>query len=304
MMQIHLTTGDSDGIGLEVSLKALLDFSSLPENVQFILWRKKNIPSFLAPLMDELKKKWKSQTCDHFSLSSQGVQLVDRASDQSPVEWVRSAVGLCLKNSSSMALVTAPLSKTDSFLGHTEYLRSLSKEKLYMCFLGEKFNVVLMTDHIPLKQVLLQKNIFEEGIEQALSFRKFLSADKRNKPVGVLGWNPHAGEGGVLGREESAILKPVLQKFQNQVEGLLVPDTAFLPANWPRYSFYYCLYHDQGLIPFKMIHKQTGVQTTLGLDFVRVSVDHGTAKDIFGMNKANFSSMKKAIETAISLLQF
>lgn len=307
MIQIHLTTGDLQGIGLEITIKALL---SIPpkKNVQFILWRSNNKPSFLQPLFRKLHKHFFCQTFDWYPLEkhSKSIQIIDIASKENPVEWVKSATLLCLKNKTSMALVTAPLSKIQmqkdgySFRGHTELLKYLSRRKnLYMCFLGENFNVVLATDHQPLQKVHLQKRMLNDVIEKILSFRSFVQ--DQNKPIGLLGLNPHAGEEGVLGFEERDILDPVIKKWKPQVQGPLVPDTAFFPCFWKKYSFYLCMYHDQGLIPFKMIHQRQGVHTTLALPFIRTSVDHGTAKDLFGQNKADFSSMKKAIEKALTL---
>ena len=95
--------------------------------------------------------------------------------------------------------------------------------------------------------------------------------------MGVLGLNPHAGEGGLIGKEEEDILKPLIKTFSpKEVQGLLVPDAAFLKKNWDLYSFFIALYHDQGLIPFKMIHSHRGFAQTLGLPFLRLGVDHGT----------------------------
>ena len=300
MKQIHITTGDADGIGLEVSLKALISIGKV-KNIQFYLWKK--------PGEDPLLKKdfpFHVSKVNQF-YKVQEPQLVEICSSDAPVLWVKKASQLCLEDPKNRALVTAPLSKLQikkagfPFKGHTDLLKELSNcPFLFMCFLGEKFNVVLLTDHEPLSTVKITSSLLKKGIEQVLLFRKKLSL---TKPIGVLGLNPHAGEDGVLGVEERNIFSSVLNQYSKEkVRGPLVPDTAFQPQNWSQYSFYLCTYHDQGLIPFKMIHSQKGIQTTLGLPFVRTSVDHGTAKDIFGQNKASFLSMKKAIEKAISFL--
>ena len=115
-----------------------------------------------------------------------------------------------------------------------------------------------------------------------------------NKKLAVLGLNPHAGEEGLLGTEEH-LIKQDLEKWKNKVEGPLVPDVAFLKKNRQKFFIYICLYHDQGLIPFKMIHERKSFQSSLGLPFIRTSVSHGTAKDIFGKNKAEAESMKQAL---------
>ena len=302
MIQIHIVTGDRDGIGLEVSLKAL---SSIGEKkgVQYYLWRSSEEHSFLKKDLGSSFRRLKE---DRFC-EVEGVHLVEICSSDSPVIWVTKAARLCLEDVKKRALVTAPLSKIQikkdgfPFKGHTDLLKELSNcPFLFMCFLGSKFNVVLLTDHQPLKSVKVTPSLLQKGIEQTLLFRKKLSL---TKPIGILGLNPHAGEEGILGNEEQDIFTPVLDQYKKDVVGPLAPDTAFQPSHWNKYSFYLCAYHDQGLIPFKMAHPQEGIQTTLGLPFIRTSVHHGTAKDIFGQNKANFVSMKKAIETAVSFLQ-
>ncbi len=161
-----------------------------------------------------------------------------------------------------------------------------------MGFVGKEFNVLLATDHISLSSVESQllNGEFKKALRSADLFRKMLK-DKRK--IGVLGLNPHAGEKGIIGNCESRLFK----KLPPQFEGPLVPDAAFLKKNWKRYSVFQCLYHDQGLIPFKMQHGQdSGVHVTIGLPFIRTSVDHGTAEDIFNKNIANCSSMLEAIE--------
>ena len=309
MIQIHLTTGDEDGIGLEVTVKALIEIQP-KKNIQFILWRNRKEPNFLQPNLVRLKELFHTQNFNNYPEQkiSQEFQLIDIQSKDTATQWVRQASLLCLQNPESMALVTAPLSKTQMqkdgfpFVGHTDFLKHLSGIKnLYMCFLGEKFNVVLVTDHQPLKDIRISSSDLNDVIKHTLSFRKYVDK-KYNKPIGLLGINPHAGEKGLLGKEEQDIFPSVVQKWSGQVEGPLVPDVAFSPCFWDQYSFYLCMYHDQGLIPFKMIHQRTGVHTTLALPFVRTSVDHGTAKDIFGNGQADFLSMKKAIETAVDLV--
>jgi 4-hydroxythreonine-4-phosphate dehydrogenase len=122
-------------------------------------------------------------------------------------------------------------------------------------------------------------------------------------PIGLLGLNPHAGDSGLIGQEEQTVIsKAMKQLFELgiPVVGPLVPDAAFQKENWGKYSTFVACYHDQGLIPFKSIHGfDSGVHLTLGLSLKRTSVDHGTAKDIFGKNKANPGSMVSALRWAI-----
>uniref|UniRef100_UPI0039E623D4 4-hydroxythreonine-4-phosphate dehydrogenase PdxA n=1 Tax=Bdellovibrio sp. TaxID=28201 RepID=UPI0039E623D4 len=193
-------------------------------------------------------------------------------------------------------------------LGHTDILKRLSKTQyVNMGFVGNKFNVVLATAHEPLSQIAktLNLQVLQEALLNANELRKKLPATQKSKPIGILGLNPHAGERGLIGHEETDLFPKILafaHKRKIPVEGPLVPDAAFFPNNWKRFSLYLALYHDQGLIPFKMIHGQdSGVHISLGIPFVRTSVDHGTAKDIFGKNKANPQSMIDALRWAIKL---
>ena len=308
MMQVHITTGSLNGIGLEVSVKSLLKLKP-QKNIQFILWRSGFSSPFLKDALKQLKKVFRTKQYSIYpSCVSEEIELVDIISDLPPVEWVKSATKLCLDDCKTNAIVTAPLSKLDIqqqgyfFRGHTDLLKNLSKcPDLFMCFLGNQFNVVLLTDHMPLKEVRINLNILTSCIDKTLSFRSQFLQSK--KPIGLLGINPHAGENGILGKEEVSIFNPILKKYKEDVKGSLVPDTAFDKTNWKQFSFYLCPYHDQGLIPFKMIHPHQGVHTTLGIPFIRTSPTHGTAENIFGQNKANCQSMKQAISFATRWIQ-
>lgn len=309
--RIGITSGDTDGVGLEVSCKALLRIKA-PANINFILWRSNLVPSQLHNL---LKKKFSIQQVSTFaeaaSLKPSRNSLVEIVSSEPPARWVESAANACLSKSLS-AMATGPLSKPGIILsgfrdiGHTEILQRVCNSKsAYMGFLGDKFSVVLVTGHLPLRGV--SKSLSPEKIFSALLASRqlvsLLPLSKQLLPVGLLGLNPHAGDGGLLGLEELTLLSPLRKlslKSNLRFDGPLVPDVAFQPKNWAKYSCYLALYHDQGLIPFKVIHNPgAGVHLTLGLPIKRTSVDHGTAKDIFGKNKANSESMLNAISWAI-----
>lgn len=310
-LKVVLTTGDSDGIGFEVTAKALHKIGP-QKGVQFFLWRCEGASKKYLKLIDE---KFTRITVDDFSeaLKVEGPYLVDIASDLSPAEWVEITAKACYQKKVD-AMATAPLSKTSiqesgfKDLGHTDILKRISKTKnVHMGFIGEHFNVVLATGHLPINKVPehLSFSVVAEALLHADQLRRKLAPAIAKKPIAVLGLNPHAGEEGLIGQEELLIfpnLKSFAEEHEIPVEGPLVPDAAFFPVNWKKYSVYVSLYHDQGLIPFKMIHGQdSGVHVTLGIPFVRTSVDHGTAKDIFGKNRANPSSMIDAIRWAIKL---
>lgn len=313
--RIFITTGDVDGIGLEVSLKALLKLKISP-HMNYSLYRHPQVPPHLKKLLSQVKRKYLSQECSEFSkaIDSKCV-LTEILSDELPPVWVQESAMYCLKNPKSTAIVTGPLSKTlcqqAGFrgLGHTDILRDLSAQsRLHMGFLGKSFNVVLFTGHIPLNEVS-KKITTHELVSTAKIVASFFSNIPKlsNKPIGLLGLNPHAGESGLIGHEENKIINAAIQECRAQginIVGPLVPDSAFLKKSWNQFSCYLCLYHDQGLIPFKTIHGQdSGAHVTLGLPFIRTSVDHGTAKDIYAKNIANPASMGDALRWANILLK-
>jgi 4-hydroxythreonine-4-phosphate dehydrogenase len=310
-IKVVVTTGDIDGIGLEVAAKALYTLGP-QKNTQIILFRGENADPRYLKMLD---KKWTRITVDSFeeALKIEGPYLVDVESDLAPAAWVEIAAKACT-NKKVHAMATAPLSKTSikaagfKDLGHTDILKRISKSKnVNMGFVGDKFNVVLGTGHTSIQDVPKQvtlKNI-ASALWNANELRKKLDRKQSKKPIAVLGLNPHSGEEGMIGKEELKLF-PSLLAFAKEnnipMVGPLVPDAAFFKGNWDKYSMYLTLYHDQGLIPFKMIHGQdSGVHMTLGIPFVRTSVDHGTAKDIFGKNIANPSSMLDSIRWAIKL---
>ncbi len=313
-LRVCLTTGDSDGIGLEVTSKAL-DILKPQKDVQFYLWRS---PDAATRELRRIKNKFKVISVSTWNEALQVKVkntkcLIDICSKHSPPKWVETSAQACLLGYAD-AMVTAPLSKTlimkSGFdqLGHTEMLAKISGEKdLFMTFIGPKFNVLICTGHMPLSAVpkKLTEQKVQAAIEAALFVRQSLPPKRQKLPIGILGLNPHSGETGLIGDTEVSWLEPLIERLSAKglpLVGPLVPDAAFLKSNWSCFSMYVCLYHDQGLIPFKLVHgHDAGVHLTSGLPFIRTSVDHGTAKDIFGRNRANPRSMLEAINWAIKL---
>lgn len=316
--RILVTTGDTDGIGLEVTFKAL---EKLPKNIfkKFIFYVYIH-PKSQSVFIKKLKVTFKhiEITDETFLKASENlstardseVEVVLIHSKKSPADWVFDAGKLCLDKKFA-ALVTAPLSKTliqnsgYKEIGHTEILAKVSKTKnLYMLFIGSKFNVVLLTGHQPLQKVskTLLKFSDKDFYKHLLKVKSNLDLKKKSKPLALLGFNPHAGEKGIIGSKEEVHLTKFFKSQDLPFIGPLVPDVAFQSKFWNDYSLYIALYHDQGLIPFKLVHGQdSGVHITMGLPFVRTSVDHGTAKDLFGRNRANPNSMLDALLWATKL---
>ncbi len=193
----------------------------------------------------------------------------------------------------SSHLITLPLSKewviksgVSDFRGHTETLASSYNRPTYMMMSGKNLKVIPLTTHVPLKEVTNElKKVQIKSLISAIKNSKLLKEPK----IGLLGLNPHAGEGGKIGKEEIEILEPLMDAFRKAklaITGPLSADSAFL-KDAKSFDLYLSCYHDQGLIPFKMIEGKVGVNVTLGLDFIRVSPDHGTAFDIAGKGKAD-----------------
>ena len=208
--------------------------------------------------------------------------------------------------------MTAPICKQSWRLakhrceGHTQLLaQRCEARRVNMMFVAGSLRVALASDHVPLFEL---RNRFTIGLvhqpidllDQAL--REDFGVEHPH--IGVLGLNPHAGEGGLLGEEEQRIIEPALTLARNaniRVSGPLPPDTAFIPEVLRRFDGLVAMYHDQALIPIKMHAFNRAVNMTLGLGFIRTSPDHGTAFDIAGKNRADPGSMRAALELAINL---
>lgn len=313
-LRIAITTGDVDGIGTEVTAKALAKIRPKP-GVSFLLWRSPLCPPRYLSLIDRhFRRITVNSWPEALKVSPDShKEIVDINSNLPPPIWVETTAQAAHFGHID-GMVTAPLSKTAiaaaglSDIGHTDILKRVSKTKeLFMGFIGDEFNVLLATGHIPVDEVTshLTPSRLEKAIRAADRLRSVLDKKEASRPLALVGLNPHAGEEGLIGDAEKKVYRPVLERLREdgmEISGPLVPDAAFFRKNWSEYSVYVASYHDQGLIPFKMIHGQeSGIHVTMGLPFVRTSVDHGTAKDIFGKNKADASSMTLAIEWAIRL---
>jgi 4-hydroxythreonine-4-phosphate dehydrogenase len=229
----------------------------------------------------------------------------DEASGTAQVGYLEAAVAAAARGELS-AIATAPISKTwakragFAFPGHTEMLAErLGAREVVMMFAGPKLKVALATVHVALADVprVLTTARVRSTIEllaQSL-VRDFGIARPR---IGVVGLNPHAGEGGLIGREDRDVIAPAVAPVGDAiVEGPLVPDAAFRM----RYDAFVAMYHDQGLIPVKLVDFDESVNVTLGLPIVRTSPDHGTAYDIAGQGIARAVSMQRAVELAFAM---
>lgn len=223
-------------------------------------------------------------------------------------KYILTGIDLAMTNQIN-GLVTCPITKTamklagSKFHGHTELLAHHTQTRNYAMMLsGDTLKVVLSTIHIPLSQVPDQLSV--QNILQTIELTHTGLKDRfdiKSPRIGVAGLNPHAGEEQMFGPEETAVISPAVSLAKDKginATGPLPPDTAFYQAANQRFDAVVCMYHDQGLIPFKLIHFKDGVNTTLGLPIIRTSVDHGTAYDIAWQGIADSLSLEQAIKMA------
>jgi 4-hydroxythreonine-4-phosphate dehydrogenase len=225
---------------------------------------------------------------------------------------IESAVHACLQGEAS-ALITAPIEKAvlrDSgfdFPGHTEFLARLAgRKRVVMMLASNQLRVALLTTHMPLKDVSSALNIEDVATSLRITHHDLKQRFGLSSPrLALCGLNPHAGEQQHFGDEEVTILTPAIQQVRQEgvdVAGPLPADTLFSPQVRKEYDAIICCYHDQGLIPIKTLSFGDAVNITLGLPFIRTSVDHGTALDRAGTGKVSYSSIMEAIRMARLML--
>lgn len=318
---VGISIGDLNGIGSEVVLKTFEDARML-EFCTPVIFANVKIVSFLKKSLESTSSIHGIDKLDQivigkinvFNLWREGVDLNIGTNDDKVGEYaVKSFVAAtkALKEGIVDVLVTAPINKyniqSDSFKfpGHTDYLAQELEGDALMLMVNDTLRVGLLTDHVPLSEVaghlteeLIKKKI--ETVKQSL-IRDF----SINKPkIAVLGLNPHCGDGGVIGSEDDALLKPTLKKIFDKgtlVFGPFPADSFFGSNHHEKYDAIIATYHDQGLIPFKTLSFGRGVNYTAGLNKIRTSPDHGTAFDIAGKNQADFTSFKEAVYLAIDI---
>jgi 4-hydroxythreonine-4-phosphate dehydrogenase len=305
--KVGITLGDPGGVGPEVTLKSLSSFSSLPD-VQYVLFGSQAVIDYeRAALNLDL-------SFPRDSISLHEVEcLTDPVVKGKPTppngtasfRYFEEAVQQAQKGN-IQALVTAPISKRSwdlagiPWAGHTEYLSQFYPEAI-MFFWSEDLKVALYTHHIPLQKAIAkvkEKSLFEfiGRLDKYMN-----SIQSHSFEFVVAGLNPHAGEQGLLGSEESEHILPAIEKARSngiRVSGPFPPDVVFRDARNKKNIVAIALYHDQGLIPFKLLAFNRGVNLTLGLPFIRTSPDHGTAFDIAGKGIADPNSMIEAIRLA------
>jgi 4-hydroxythreonine-4-phosphate dehydrogenase len=322
---IGITMGDPTGIGPEIIVKALSteepfracrpvvfgDREVLSRAIQI-----QNLSATLEVIDNIPQDGYLPRKVFFFPLSQLEVASLrfgqpDRACGEAMVKYIKEAVKRT-RNRELDAITTCPINKKAmneagySFPGHTELLAHLvGASSVAMMFLGSKWRIVLVTTHLPLKDVsgwiskdriLSTLRLTDEGMKKHFGIPQ--------PKIGVLGLNPHCGEGGLLGEEEKKEILPAIAEARllgMDVEGPFPADSFFNISGRYAFDAVISMYHDQGLIPIKMSDFKEAVNFTLGLPFIRTSVDHGTAYDIAGKGLADPTNLVKAIVTAANL---
>ncbi len=319
MNKFIFTCGDINGIGPEIVVKSLNNIAGNSKNKFYFICPQnivEHIFKSVKPAFQfEYIKSIKADTPNKVSI----ITLPDvkiktgtptKLSGRTAYKSIETAYEL-IKNKKADAIVTAPISKTAihlagiDFPGHTEMFAEWSNTKKFlMMFLSRKMKAGLLSIHEPIiktPKFISKKNIKDHLEIIYLSLKKDFGIDKPK--IAVLGFNPHAGEDGYIGREEEEIIKPLMTKLDKNIfYGPFSPDAYWGNKIYKKYDFTFGMYHDQVLIPFKLLNFGKGVNYTAGLPFVRTSPDHGTAFDIAGMNKADVSSFIEAFRFANNIL--
>lgn len=323
---IGITIGDFNGVGPEVILKALGN-NRLNKICTPIIYGSGKIISKYRQMLD--LKDWQFFTIHKPEQANfKQVNLINTSNDQNielnigkstpeagkvALEALKRVVQ-DLKTNKIDAVVTAPINKSNiqseefQFAGHTEYFAQEFNAKDYLMFMvSEKLKIGVVTGHLPLEKVKknINKELIMKKIDQINSSLKKDFGIQRPR-IAVLGLNPHAGDNGLLGNEEKEIINPAIIESKKKgvfVFGTFSADGFFGSMMWQQYDAVLAMYHDQGLMPFKMIAFEEGVNFTAGLPIVRTSPDHGTGYDIAGKNVADETSIIQAIYTAIDISQ-
>jgi 4-hydroxythreonine-4-phosphate dehydrogenase len=318
---VGISIGDLNGIGSEVILKTFEDSRMLElctpvifANVKVLSFIKKTL-ELIAPLhgIDHINQLVIGKI-NVLNVWREGVDLNFGNNDENIGKYaIKSFVAAtkALKENQIDVLVTAPINKYNiqseefKFPGHTDYLDKELEGNALMLMVQDNLRVGLLTDHIPVNEVA--KHLTEKLIIQKIETIKhsLIQDFGINKPkIAVLSLNPHAGDNGVIGKEDDEILKPTIKKiFQKGtlVFGPYAADGFFGSNQYEKYDAVIATYHDQGLIPFKTLSFGNGVNYTAGLNKVRTSPDHGTAYEIAGKGVADYNSFKEAVYTAIDI---
>ncbi len=320
---IGITCGDLNGIGTELIIKTFSDQRLLElctpiifSSGKLINFYRKSIPETnfnFQNIKDFTRINYKQINvfnCWEDEVAVLPGQLSDIAGSHAILSLTMATEAL--KEGKIQGLVTAPIHKKNTqseqfpYTGHTPYFKDVFKANdVLMLMVADNMRVALLSEHVPVKdiaQVLTRERIVSKLQLLQQSLIRDFGIDKPR--IAVLGLNPHAGDEGLIGKEEEQIIRPAIKDAKNQmlVFGPYSADAFFARGQHEKFDGILAMYHDQGLIPFKSLAKGEGVNYTAGLPVVRTSPDHGTAFDIAGKNKADAGSFLQSIYTCIDII--
>lgn len=321
---IGISCGDLNGIGIEVIIKTFADLRIL-EQCTPVIFASTKLINFYRKFLPDVNFNYQSikdfskinhKQINIFSCWEEEVSItpgqLNETGGQYAVQSLVAAVD-ALKQGHIDGLVTAPIHKNNvqsaefNYTGHTPFLRDAAEATdVLMLLYTSELRVGVVTEHVPLKDVT--KYITKDAILSKLnilyqSLRRDFGIDKPK--IAVLGLNPHAGDEGLIGKEEEQIIKPAIKEAQQNmiVYGPYSADAFFARQSYLQFDAVLAMYHDQGLIPFKTIAGGEGVNFSAGLSFVRTSPDHGTGFDIAGKNLADHTSFMTAVFECIDIIE-
>jgi 4-hydroxythreonine-4-phosphate dehydrogenase len=323
---IGISLGDFNGIGPEIILKTFIDHEFTKLCTPVIYGSLKILQKYRKHFgMSEENQFLHIKSIEQ--VAHKKVNVINCWEEDHPIEpsLITETAGKCaflslknavsdLKNKKIDALVTAPINKQNiqnenfKFIGHTEYLQAQFESKEVLMFMvSDDLKVAVVSMHVPVSEIV--NDITKEKISSKLNL--MLHSLKNDfailKPkIAVLGLNPHAGDNGAIGKEEQEIIKPLVNEYFEKghlVFGPFPADGFFASENFTKFDAILAMYHDQGLIPFKMKAFENGVNFTAGLNGVRTSPDHGTAYDIAGKGVADESSFRNAVYAALDIIK-
>jgi len=321
---IGITCGDLNGIGTELIIKVFSD-SRVLELCTPVIFASNKVINFYRKTLPEINFNWQNikdlsrlnakqmniYNCWEEDVNITPGQLTESGGKYA-VKSLQAAVH-ALKQNHIDGLVTAPIHKKNvqsaefNYTGHTPFLKNyFGVNDVVMILFANQFRVALLTEHIPVNEVAA--NVTKEAIVRKLtilneSLQKDFGIDRPK--IAVLGLNPHAGDEGLIGKEEETIIKPAIKEVKQSnviVTGPFSADAFFARQFHNRFDAVLAMYHDQGLIPFKTLASGEGVNYTAGLPVIRTSPDHGTAFDIAGKGKADESSFRTAVFECLTII--
>lgn len=320
---VGITHGDFNSISYEIILKALRDQRVL-ELFTPVLYGSSKIVSYYRKALDlgeisylniRRAEHAKAKKINIINCFEEEVKIETGKLSPKAGELAFTSLEMATKdvlNGNIDVLITAPINKKNiqsdkfNFPGHTEYLAQQAKsDDFLMMMVGNNIRIGFVTGHVPVNKIKLTRDLIKRKLE--ILNNSLVNDFNITKPrIAVLGLNPHASDSGLIGDEENNFITPVIEEAKNN--GMLVfgpypSDGFFGSGNYSKFDGILAMYHDQGMIPFKMISFEEGANYTAGLSFIRTSPAHGTAFDIAGKNTASPDSMKSAVYLALDIFK-